>query len=466
VNRNSKEPENKNGIQYKENPPESGTESPKRQIHPLKVAADKLLNGIRDTEECVIEYVPLAEKRHVTALYELVSKLELLRDRVQQRVTGDRGPLYRELYEAVLRFDRLGHSRPGSVLREALLLNLFSAFDAFVGDLIGVLFCKKPELFFKLQGEVKVGDVIKAVDLPEFKEQLLNDYIDDMRRKSYIDQFDTLATFFDLSTLKQFEAWPEFVEISQRRNLVAHNASMVSQQYLRICKKANVNIDPSLKVGDRLQLTEEYLKKACRVVMEVGLKLVQTIWRKTLPDELEEADTHLNRVAYDALQLKEWDWAKTIGQYALGLPRTSTERNRLIAVINLAIALKFGGDDAASRRLIEQTDWSAKIPEFKLAVAVLHDDFDEASKWMISIGKRGEILREEDYHTWPLFRDFRASPQFMATYESVYGYSFRQELIPQEPVEAAAVDAISVDDPKPESPKAKEDNNDERVDDC
>ena len=222
---------------------------------------------------------------------------------MQERVSGDYGPVVREIYEAVMKLDRLINSNPGGTLRTALFFNLLSAFDVFVGEEIAALFNKKPELFFKLQGEVKVGDVIRAENLADFKQQLLSDYIDDLRRKSYVEQLDNLAKLFDLDTLKQFDAWPYFVEISQRRNLVAHSAGRVSQQYLRVCKKEKVDIDASLKVGDQLLVTEEYMKKACRVVMEVGLKLVQTLWRKILPDELKLADTHLNWVAYQALQL-------------------------------------------------------------------------------------------------------------------------------------------------------------------
>ena len=130
-------------------------------------------------------------------------------------------------------------------------------------------------------------------------------------------------------------------------------------------------------------------------------------------------------------------------------------------MINLAIAFKFNGDDTACRQLLEKNDWSATIAEFKLAVAVLHDDFDKAGKWMKQIGKSGEILNEDAYHTWPLFRDFRASPQFLAAYESVYGYQFRQELIPTDSqLKAAAINGSIISaQTKEESSSTKKSQN-------
>jgi hypothetical protein len=47
---------------------------------------------------------------------------------------------------------------------------------------------------------------------------------------------------------------------------------------------------------------------------------------------------------------------------------------------------------------------------------------------MKKIGKEGELIKEQAYHTWPLFKAFRTSPQFLKTYEEVYGRPFIVEL--------------------------------------
>jgi hypothetical protein len=47
---------------------------------------------------------------------------------------------------------------------------------------------------------------------------------------------------------------------------------------------------------------------------------------------------------------------------------------------------------------------------------------------MERIGRGGELLRQDGYHDWPLFREFRGSPQFLATYQKIYGQSFTENL--------------------------------------
>jgi len=100
-----------------------------------------------------------------------------------------------------------------------------------------------------------------------------------------------------------------------------------------------------------------------------------------------------------------------------------------ICRVNLAIALKFGkGDDNAAKRLLDCMDISAALPEFKLAKAVLNDDFAEAAEVMLAIGKAGQLVGELAYHTWPLFKRFRESEQFRVVYEKIYGVSYVSKL--------------------------------------
>jgi hypothetical protein len=67
------------------------------------------------------------------------------------------------------------------------------------------------------------------------------------------------------------------------------------------------------------------------------------------------------------------------------------------------------------------------MPDFKIAKAVLLDDYEEAARLMEIIGKEGELITENSYLTWPLFRNFRSSDEFLKAYEKIYGYSFAVE---------------------------------------
>ena len=50
---------------------------------------------------------------------------------------------------------------------------------------------------------------------------------------------------------------------------------------------------------------------------------------------------------------------------------------------------------------------------------------------MRSLGPSGKI-RKTDYRDWPIFKNYRQSTQFLASYESVFGEPFSQIVIAEE----------------------------------
>jgi len=53
---------------------------------------------------------------------------------------------------------------------------------------------------------------------------------------------------------------------------------------------------------------------------------------------------------------------------------------------------------------------------------------DISKEIMKKIGKRGEILLEESYGLWPLFKLFRETELFLKTYAEIYGYEFSDKV--------------------------------------
>ncbi|HSV68999.1 MAG TPA: hypothetical protein VLI72_02715 [Methylibium sp.] len=131
----------------------------------------------------------------------------------------------------------------------------------------------------------------------------------------------------------------------------------------------------------------------------------------------------VNECLYNALEAKRWKTAAELGEFALSEPmrKNVPEIDLRIRVVNWAIALKFSDRDPVARKLLRSFDWSASYRDFKLAIHVLEDNFEEAVKIMKSIGKSGEMLEQHYYHSWPLFHKFRERPEFYATYEAIYG---------------------------------------------
>lgn len=375
------ETHNTNGPSSKETRPES----------PIAAAIDNYLHRIRDIQVCLVRYMPLA----ITQMHTTIDKVKEQLDVATKLLAAEDRPTQvkgiRMSLSAIRRTERLRRTQLPQVLESSLFLGIFSAFDVFTGDLLRAIYTKKPDLFKGIKREVPFSDILQYSSLQELQTKVLEDEIETFRRKSYVEQFEFLERTFGLS-LTKFQEWSAFVEFGQRRNLFTHCGGAISQQYLDICKANGVGIDNSLKAGDKVQLGGKYLIPCTEVMMEVGLMLGQTLWRKILPDEYELANKHLNDVLYQSLLLEHWNRAIIFGHFAQSemIRKTSSDIDRKVATVNLAIALKFSGKNDDSLRLLSETDWSSALPELKLANAVLHDEFEAAAKIMLMIGKRGE----------------------------------------------------------------------------
>jgi hypothetical protein len=272
-----------------------------------------------------------------------------------------------------------------------------------------------------------ISEMLRYESLEDIRLIILQNEVEAFRRDSYIEQFETLETRFGLP-LKKFERWPDFVEMSQRRNLLTHCDGVVSDQYIDMCRQEGYSQETDISVGDQLDIGAEYFFKSCSVMCEVGAKLGHTLWRKIFPTELEDADAHLNDLVYDQDKRERWEMAMMLGEFNNSLPRKSSEMNARIAVINYAIALKFDGNEQRAFDLLDDLDWSATSIDFKLAEAVLRDEHTRAAEIMNIIGKESELVKEHSYHIWPLFHKFRETQEFIDAYENVYGYPFLDKL--------------------------------------
>lgn len=397
------------------------------QTHPIAESITRFLHRARDIKWSVRVFAPAAldimRNRHKKAVADIESGESLLASTDPiERIHG-----IKQTQEAIRKLERIGYSRIPEVIETSLFLSLFSAFDIFTGELLSAIYERKPQLFDKLNRKVELVDVLTAHSIEELKRSVLEDEIETFRRKSYVEQFKELESTFGLP-LKAFDRWADFVECTQRRNLLTHCGGIVSEQYRKICKEEGFPENDIAPLGTVLELGPKYFLPTCELMIEVGLKLGQTLWRKILPDEIKEADKHLHRAQYDALYSHNWERAEVFGKFAVKLPKFSNEVMRCISIINYCIALKFSGDEVNAQKELDKVDWSASINDFRLAEAVLRDRFKDAASLMSRIGQSGELVNEANYHTWPLFKAFRESIEFITAYETIYGHPFVAEL--------------------------------------
>lgn len=403
--------------------------------HPIALTIDGALNAIDGYLEAAFIAIPLINKKRRVSLKSYSRRLR----KISSAVAIEDGPpasvvvknphVASELFGTVREIDRILSSNVIDATAKSLFIGVFSEYDAFMGSLLKAMYAAKPDLFRSIRREIALTELMEFDSLKSVMHDMLDKEIDTFRRKSYVEQFAELEAKFDIK-LRAFTEWPQFVEITQRRNLMTHNDGRVSQQYLSVCQKEGVRLEASRKVHDKLELPGSYLVNTMFVISKTAFMLGHTLWRKVLPEQVQIADEALNSTIYELLHKKRWKSAAHFGRFGLQEPmvRRTTHLARRIRVVNTAIALVNLDQQAAAEVLLDQEDWSASIREFKLATAVLKGQHNEAAKIMQDIGKSGELVNQMAYHAWPLFNKFRDQPEFQAAYEAIYGVAFLQRI--------------------------------------
>jgi len=312
-----------------------------------------------------------------------------------------------------------------SLLRRSFIVSLVSQFDAHLSRLIRTMFDVKPEKLNSSQKTLTFEELFNFSTLEAAKEYIIEKEIETVLRKSHSDQFTWLEEKLGIKTLKKFPAWSTFIEITERRNLFVHCDGIISSQYIDVCQKNDIKIDKDYQVGKQLEVDDEYFNKACNCIFEVGIKLAHIMWRQLQPTEREKADTSINDTCYNLIVKEEYSMANILLDFALSdeIKKHSKEQVKLMFLLNKAQALKWSGQEAASKKVLDR-DWSAVGNEFKLAKSVLLNDFEEAKKIMLRIGNDKETISKNAYKEWPLFKEFRKSPEFLETYEKIFEEPF------------------------------------------
>jgi len=269
---------------------------------------------------------------------------------------------------------------------------------------------------------IKLSDLSAFDSIAEVQDALIEREIESLIRLSHHEQFDWMEKRFGLKLREGLSAWPQFVEICERRNLFTHTGGVVSKQYIETCTTHKCEIT-DIVVGKKLSVTPQYFRLAVKVIYEIGAKLNHVLWRKFAPDDRDDADHRLNQVGYELILARAYDIAEPILRFGTEVVKThGSEKSRRMMVVNLANALRLQEKKEEANRILDKEDWSACDNEFKVCVAGVKDDVEAVVRFMKQIGADGRPDKEA-YRTWPVFRGLRTNERFMTTFEELFGES-------------------------------------------
>jgi hypothetical protein len=310
------------------------------------------------------------------------------------------------------------------LMPRSLLVSLVSQYDAYLGRLLRLVFLQKPEILNGSDRKLSFESLSSFTSIDEAREYILEKEVEGLLRSSHSDQFKWMERTFDLPLTKGLHSWPLFMEITERRNLFVHTDGVVSSQYIAVCRQHKCTLEADVVEGKVLNVPQKYFEDAHATIYEIGVKLGHVLWRKLFPEDRETADSHLTNLCFDLIDQGKYALAIRILDFACEeLKKFSSEVHQLTFVVNRAQAHKWSGDPDRCRRIMKSVDWSAKGDQFRLADAVLAENWDAAAKAMRRIGKSGSV-DQTDYRDWPLFRDWRKQDAFLKAYAEIFGEEF------------------------------------------
>lgn len=332
---------------------------------------------------------------------------------------------YREWKNLLKRFEHFDLSR--ELLPRSLLVSLVSQYDAFLGRLLRAVFIKKPDILNGSDRKITFEALQHFQSIDAVREYLLEKEIESILRSSHSDQFKWMEKAFSLPLTKGLNSWSTFIELTERRNLFVHTDGIVSSQYMAVCNSHGVILAEGQKEGVCLGVPQDYFKCAHDCIYEIGVKLAHVLWRKLFPAERVNADNSLIVTSYELIEAGRYSLAISLLDFACeGMKSHATEVTKLALIVNRAQAYKWSGDQDRCKKIMQSVDWSAKSDQFRLADAVLRDDWSAAAKLVSRIGTDG-VVSAIDYRDWPLFREFRKQDAFLETYRSLFGVEFSKK---------------------------------------
>jgi hypothetical protein len=310
------------------------------------------------------------------------------------------------------------------LLPRSLFVSMISQYDAYVNRLLKVFFTQKPEIIFNSERAFQFKEICKFSTLEEFREDAINKEVESITRYSHEDQIDYIQKKFKMDIASNISSWSNFLEISERRNLFVHNDGIVSKRYIDLRHKHNLTSEEMIEGKTSLKVTYSYFDQAYRCLYETGLKLGYLLWRKLLKDNSEVIDDSFNEIVFNLIESEQFDLASDLFGFFCKewKDKFHSERNYLITVINCAQSNKWAGRNDKCLEIIKEHDWSAKSDDFRLANAVLNENWNESAEIVKKIGKSPEM--EICYRDWPLFRQLIQQDIFLVTYKSIFGKDF------------------------------------------
>lgn len=324
-------------------------------------------------------------------------------------------------------------SLANKIIHESLFVSLISQYDAFLTRLLRAIYEIKPEVLNGSDRNLTFSQIVELNSIEQARELIIEKEIDTVLRKSHSEQFEYLEKLIGIKLRVNLTIWPTFIEITERRNLLVHCDGVVSNHYIKNCLEHKCDVD-TVKVGDRLGTKQDYFLNSYKCLYEIATKLTHTIWRKLMPSDLKNADTSLNEIGYNLINSESFQLADLLLDFGVKQTKHFNDSLKNVFIINCSLSKYLQNKKDEAKLILDKKDWSASSNDFKLAYAVLTDDYEVAYDIMQKIGNNGEI-NSTAYKEWPLFNIIRKERKFKEVFKSIFEEDYSVMETPMRPLQ-------------------------------
>lgn len=138
------------------------------------------------------------------------------------------------------------------------IVSAVSIFDSFLAGFIKCIYSLKPELLLDSETTFLYRDLVNYNSIEDTKKTIIDATIEKLFRDSHTAQIAWIEKSIDVKTLRNFAGWPDYIELTERRNLFVHSDGLVSSQYIKECQKVGCNVG-NISIGSRLYADKIYL---------------------------------------------------------------------------------------------------------------------------------------------------------------------------------------------------------------
>jgi hypothetical protein len=317
------------------------------------------------------------------------------------RVTFDDPEIRWHFWAAVRELER-GVSAPthAALLMRSILAMAVSAFEVLVSNIYrSHLMCnpagaENPETkAFSLRDLFDFESVQDAID------ETIRQHADAFSRRG----IRTWATWFKGRPLETDLAdlawdWPRTQELFERRNVVIHNGSRITRQYMN---NVDTGLVSGLTEGAPLEITPEYVDESLERLLTLGTMLAYKVRRKLFGKEnASDISQWISDEQFKLILSEQFNAVEQISKCAddSGL----VDAHRMVLRVNGWIAkMRLSGLESC-RAEIRAWDTTALSPRFRAARLVLLREDAEALASLRDLVEENEFTAEQ-LAEWPLF---------------------------------------------------------------